>query len=147
MLFERFLSLNEYGAAGMFKETDRSLFYRKSMGIRMYYENCELYQYNGELLYPSGSNKTNMSVYPNYLDGMFVNQDELAKKDKELIDVIFSDFNIYKSSVPIEHTVTGNMYTHSFPHYERILKEGLLSYIDRINNIKDIDIKEGSETV
>ena len=44
MCYETFLSLKEYGAAGMYKEPNRSLFYRKALGIRMFYENCELYK-------------------------------------------------------------------------------------------------------
>lgn len=143
MSYELFFSMNEYGAAGMYKEPNRSLFYRKSLGIRMYYENCELYEYNNELLYPSGVKGTNMSVYPNYLDGMYLNYSELSKKNKDLADLIKKEFNIYEPSVPKEHAVSGNMYTHSFPHYERILKEGLILYIDRINEIKDQDMKEG----
>ena len=143
MCYETFLSLKEYGAAGMYKEPNRSLFYRKALGIRMFYENCELYKYNGELLYPSGYKTMNMSVYPNYLDGMYMNYNELSKKNEDLANLIKKEFNIYEPSVPVEHAVSGNMYTHSFPHYERILKEGLLSYIERINKIKDKDIKEG----
>ena len=143
MSYEKFISLKEYGAAGMYKEPHRSLFYRKSLGIRMYYENCDLYEYKGQLLYPSGHKNTFMSVYPNYLDGMYMNYNELSKKDKTLADLIKKEFNIYEPSVPVEHAVSGNMYTHSFPHYERILKEGLLSYIERINKIEDLDIKEG----
>ena len=143
MSYELFVSLGEYGAAGMYKEKDRSLFYRKALGIRMFYENCELYEYNNELLYPSGHRSTKMSVYPHYLDGMYINYDELKKKNEYLADLIKAEFNVYTSSVPLEHTVTGNMYTHSFPNYERILKEGLLSYIERINNIADKDMREG----
>ena len=41
-VYELFVSLGEYGAAGMFKEINRSLFYRKSLGIRMYYENLAI---------------------------------------------------------------------------------------------------------
>ena len=48
----------------------------------MYYENCELYEYKGELLYPSGTKNTKMTVFPNYLDGMFINYYELSKKIK-----------------------------------------------------------------
>ena len=51
MSYELFLSMNEYGAAGMYKEPNRSLFYRKSLGIRMYYENCELYEYYNGILF------------------------------------------------------------------------------------------------
>jgi len=39
--------------------------------------------------------------------------------------------------------VAGNMYTHSMPNYERILQEGLLSYVPRIEKIADADMREG----
>jgi len=34
-----FLEAGEFAAAGLFEEPDRSLFYRKALGIRRYFEN------------------------------------------------------------------------------------------------------------
>ena len=143
MKYEDIIKLGEYGAAGMYKEPHRSLFYRKALGLRMYYENCALPEYNGELLYPSGASAVNMAVFPGYMDGFMLDKQALKKKDKDLTDEIISDFYRYESSVPVEHSCAGNMYTHSMPNYQRILKEGLLSYRDRIEKISDNEIKDG----
>ena len=138
-----FLEIGEYGAAGMYEEPNRSLFYRKSLGIRRFYENCETAIYNGEYLYPSGVVNTSMYIRPHYLNGMEINYAKIAEKSNYAAKAFIDDFAKFKSSVPPEHTVAGNMYTHSMPNYERILKEGLLSYITRIEKIKDDDMREG----
>ncbi len=143
MISDKFRNIGEYGAAGMYEEPHRSLFYRKALGIRRFYENCELGVYNGEFLYPSGVVATKMDIFPAYLSGMTIRYDAVSKKDKDLAETFFSEFFKYRSSVPEEHTVAGNMYTHSMPNYERILKEGLLSYIQRIEKIEDDDMREG----
>ncbi len=142
MIAERFKRIGEYGAAGMYEEPERSLFYRKALGIRRFYENCALPCYNGELLYPSGAFPNKMLVFPYYEKGMHMNA-ALREKDEELAEIVASEFYRYRSSVPAEHTVAGNMYIHSMPNYERILKEGLLSYGQRIEKIKDKDMREG----
>lgn len=143
MIAEQFKKIGEYCAAGLYEEEDRSLFYRKALGLRRYYENCELPEYNGELLYPSGINKMSTKICPSYLEGTGIYYDDLAKEHKELADLYVSDFKKYTSSVPIEHAVAGSMWTHSFPNYERILKEGFLSYEERIKKANDKDFKEG----
>lgn len=143
MISDKFKEIGEYAAAGMYEETERSLFYRKALGLRRFYENCELAPYNGELLYPSGNVPNNMKIYPYYTSGLIMDYDNVCKKDRELADLFASDFCKFKSSVPPEHTVAGNMYNHSMPNYERILKEGLYSYIDRIKKIDDVDMRDG----
>lgn len=145
LLSEEFLNIGEFGAAGMYEEPDRSLFYRKALGIRRFYENCKLAEYHGEYLYPSGVLPTSMNIQPFYLDGMNIsfNYDCIATANKELADIFVKDFGKYSSSVPLEHTVAGNMYTHSMPNYERILKEGLFSCLSRIKKIEDRDMREG----
>ena len=143
MISERFISLGEYGGAGMYEEPERSLFYRKSLGIRRFYENCKLAAYNGELLYPSGIVPNDMSIFPHYFRGMPMNRNAMIEKDKELAGIYEADFDRYRSTVPWEYGVAGNMYTHSMPNYERVLKEGFLSYIPRIEKIEDKDMREG----
>ena len=143
MICEKFKAIGEYGAAGMYEEPERSLFYRKSLGIRRYYENCELAAYNGEFLYPSKVLPSTMNISPYYMTGMSINYNEVSKKDKQLADLFCSEFEKYHSTVPPEHTVAGDMWTHSMPNYERILKEGLASYIPRIKKIQDKDMSEG----
>ncbi|MBQ2942996.1 MAG: hypothetical protein IJD97_12260 [Clostridia bacterium] len=143
MISEKFKLIGEYGASGMYEEEQRSLFYRKALGIRRFYENCELAPYEGKALYPSGILPKKMSIYPSYLSGMNIDYNDVCKKDTELANQFLSDFCKYHPSVPVEHTVAGSMYTHSMPNYERILKEGLLSYAERIEKIEDKDMREG----
>ncbi len=143
-ILERCLELKEYTAAGAFEEPERSLFYRKALALRRYYENCKLPQYNGEFLYPSGNLIFDGSFTPNFIWGISVNDTENLRKNPDIAKAFNEDFYRYSSSyVPIEHTVAGNMFTHSMPNYERILKEGFNSYIPRIEKIKDTDMRDG----
>lgn len=143
MLKDDFLRLGEYAASGLYEEPDRSLFYRKALGIRRFYENCELAVYSGEYLYPSGVIAQKISVVPEYLNGLTFTSMSFNEKAPVLAKKLNEEFCVYRSTVPIEHTVAGNMFTHSMPNYERILKEGLLSYIPRIEMISDTDMREG----
>ena len=45
-----FLDCKEYAAAGAYEEPHRSLFYRKALAIRRFYERCELPVYQGKPL-------------------------------------------------------------------------------------------------
>ena len=143
MLKDDFLRLGESAASGLYEEPDRSLFYRKSLGLRRFYENCELAVYRGESLYPSGVIAQKMNVVPGYLRGLTFLSKSLNEKAPSLAEKLKEEFCVYHSTVPKEHTVAGNMFTHSMPNYERILKEGLLSYIPRIERISDTDMREG----
>ncbi|MBQ8880106.1 MAG: hypothetical protein IJY69_04650 [Clostridia bacterium] len=143
MIINELLSIGEYAAAGLYEETDRDLFYRKSLALRRYYEKCELAEYRGEYLYPSGVTEQKMRVAPSYLTGLSFNALSRDMLTSDSFERLSREFCAYRSSVPEEHTVAGNMYTHSIPHYERILREGLSSYTDRIKQIEDTDMREG----
>lgn len=137
-MMEKRIDVGQFITTGLFEEPGRSLFYRKALGLRRFYETCELPPYNGEQLYPSGS------VWnPHYMNGLCVDMEKADVEVPEIAQKIRDDFCRYTSSVPREHTVAGDMWTHSMPNYERILKEGLLSYIPRIEKIRDTDLKEG----
>ncbi len=138
MIMKKLLQMHEYGAAGLLEAPGRSLFYRKALGLRRYYEHCEIPSYNGELLFPSGR-----VAAPDYMTGLSFAVDKLREKYPEAAEQIQKEFCRYKSSVPVEHCVAGNMYNHSMPNYERILKEGLSSYIPRIEKIADKELREG----
>lgn len=139
----KLLELGEYAAAGLYEEMDRDLFYRKSLGIRRYYENCELAPYEGKALYPSGRLPEKMKIGLSYFHGLIGNLSFFKENLPEVVDNLVDDLFSLKSFVPSEHTVAGNMYTHSMPNYPRILKEGLLSYIPRIEKIAEKDMREG----
>ena len=143
-LQERFLQIGEYFAAGLYEEEDRGLFYRKALALRRYYEKVSVPEYHGEKLYPSGKMIVENAVYPFYDKGFRINKEALKQKDAELLRILEeSDFCTNWTTVPSEHSVAGNMYTHSMPHFERILEEGFASYEERIRKIEDRDMREG----
>ncbi len=143
MIVERFKALGEHAAAGAYEEPERSLFYRKALGLRRFYENCPLSEYHGEYLYPSGLRPYASHIAPHYLHGLACEDWKFSEENKDLAKQFDEDFRKYKSSVLHPHTVAGNMWTHSHPHYERIIKEGFHSYQTRIEKIKDTELKEG----
>lgn len=144
-LKERFENIGEYCAAGLFEECDRSLFYRKALAIRRFYENALPPKYEGGYLYPSVQPDHSMCVSVNYLNGVFINNyARLAEKDEELAKILAeSDFFKYRPTVPWQHTVAGCMWTHSMPAYDRIASEGLDSYAERVSRMSDSDMREG----
>ena len=140
---QRFLSIGEYVAAGAYEEENRSLFYRKALALRRFYENCPLPEYTGKPLYPSGPIPFDTNIAVNYMKGVFLRADNFDQANQDLMQIFRKDFDIYSSSVPTEHTVAGNMWTHAMPHYERILREGFRSYLPRIEKMTDTDMREG----
>ena len=143
MICNDFLRIGEYAASGAFEEPERSLFYRKALGIRRYYEHCPLYPYHGERLYPSGVRHETMRIFPGYLNGFIANGNGATEEEKALIAQFEADFGKYHSKVPPAHTVTGDMYCHSIPNYGRIIHEGLDSYAERISRMKNIEMRDG----
>jgi formate C-acetyltransferase len=143
MTTEQLIQKGEYIAAGLCEEPERGTFYRRALGLRRFYENCELAEYNGYPLYPSGTIKYDTSIVPDYMSGMGGNFSRLSTVDPDIAQKIKAEFYAYTPSIPKEHTVAGNMSTHSMPHYERILREGFLSYVPRIKLIEDKDMREG----
>lgn len=139
-MYDKLLEIGEIAAAGLYEEPERSLFYRKSLAIRRYYENCELAEYKGNPLYPSGTIKQKTRSNPHYMYGIDCN---IGAEHPELAKRMAEEFGRYKPTVPPEHTVAGCMWIHSMPNYERILAEGLLSYLPRIEKIADKDMRDG----
>ena len=84
MIREEFLRLGEYAAAGLYEEPERGLFYRKALGLRRFYENCELAIYGGEHLYPSGVIEQKMNITPNYLTGLQFASSEFNEQSPHL---------------------------------------------------------------
>ena len=138
-----FLKMGEYAASGAFEEPERSLFYRKALGIRRYYEHCPLYPYHGERLYPSGVRRETMRIFPGYLNGFIINGSGATDEEKTLIRQFEADFGKFRSKVPPQHTVAGDMYCHSIPNYGRIIREGLDSYAERIRRMKKPEMRDG----
>ncbi|MBE6607252.1 MAG: hypothetical protein E7633_01660 [Ruminococcaceae bacterium] len=142
---DRFENIGEYCAAGLFEECDRSLFYRKALAIRRFYENVTPPPYEGGYLYPSIQPSHSMCVSTNYMHGVFINNPvKLTEKDKDLSQILTeSDFFKYRPTIPWQHTVAGCMWTHSMPAYDRIASEGLNAYAERVKKMSDADMREG----
>ena len=141
---ERFLTMGEPLLAGLYENTDRGLFYRKALGLRRYYEAMPAPAYQPGRLYPSGARPSSGTVDPNYMGGYWYDINGLREKDREMADLFASsEFFRYHSSVPKEHTVAGDMWTHSMPDTQRILAEGFDSYDARIEKIEDGDLRDG----
>ena len=96
MVYEKFLKIGEYAASGAFEEPERSLFYRKALGIRRFYENCPLCEYRGERLYPSGVFYSGSAIYPYYLNGLGINYSKVNENNRELIEIFKKDFCRYR---------------------------------------------------
>lgn len=139
---EQFLEIGEYAAAGLFEDTDRSIFYRKAKALRRYWENCALPKYEGKPLYPSGKLDTSVNIRPCFMMG-FSMDPSFPETQPDLATAFEADFCKYKSTVPYVHTVACNMAQHSLPYYERVLKEGFNSYVPRIEKIEDKELREG----
>lgn len=146
-IIKGFLDVGEFAAAGLFETPERSLFYRKALGIRRYFENYPLQKYEGRPLYPSGAIEKPYAIGWDFMSGFAVHASNRDKVDPELIEAYKKDFARYKSFVPFEHTVTGNMSAHSIPYYERIAHEGFESYLPRIEKIADPEIREGLQQI
>lgn len=140
---ERFEKLGEYYAAGLFEDASAAPFARYSRGMRRYLENRPMPEYNGETLYPCGSVQTSMCLRHDYSFTVQADMDALEQKDAVAAQALKEELDKYRSLVPAEHTVGGNMYTHSIPNFPRIVREGLDSYEKRIEGIADADIRNG----
>ena len=136
-----FLSLNEPLAAGLYEDESRGLFYRKALALRRYYESVEPPVYAGEPLYPSGVIQAKHEIRPSYLNGFALNG--FASAHPEESQILKRDFLQGYSSVPREHTLAGNMYTHSMPDFEGILRDGFDAFPSRIESVADPDLRDG----
>lgn len=140
---QRFEKINEFFAAGLYEQQDASPFIRFSRAIRRYLEKRELPDYNGEPLYPCGSFATDFCVKYDYSYTVGVNWGKLEQKDKELAKTLKEELSAYHWDIPQEHRVGGQMYTHSFANFRRLVREGLNSYQKRVEKVKNDDIRNG----
>ncbi len=140
---KRFEAIGEFYAAGLFEEPDRPYFIRFSRALRRYFEQYRLPPYNGQPLYPYGSKSQGLSVNPDYSFTVGVNWKRLQETDEAAAEALNNVLSCYRSQLPPEHVVGGNMYTHSHPNFRRIIREGLDSYEERVKRIADVDIREG----
>ena len=132
-----FEDINEYCAAGLCEEPTAPLFVRFSRGIRRYFERRQMPAYNGEQLYPCGSFSSGLCVDYNYSYTVNFSWSRLKQKDENAAKWLREEFPASRSFLPSEHTVGGALYTHSFANFRRIVREGLDSYEERVEKMKE----------
>ena len=140
---KKFEEINEYYASGFYEEPTVAPFVRFSRAIRRYLEKRPLPAYKGEALYPCGPLSVDTCVNYNFSYTVSVNWKELDKKDLIAAQALRQDLSGFRILMPPEHTVGGAMYTHSFPNFRRIVREGLNSYQSRIEQMEDDDLRDG----
>ena len=142
-MYSFFTDRAEYYGAGYYEEPYKSPFERFSRALRYYFENYGLPDYSGEPLYPCGAKWKTPLVNPDFSFTIAVDWRRLGEQSAEAKDTLLNELSLYDSRVPSVHTVGGNMYTHSYPNFKRIVYEGLDSYEKRIGKISDGEIRNG----
>jgi hypothetical protein len=142
-LAAQFYKAGEFYASGFFENPERGRFFRFAHAQRTFWKNFEMPAYNGGNLYPCGQQYPQASgVTPGYSYTFYLFDNLLTQKSPGLLDAMKSEKDLLPM-VKTRHSVGGNGYVHSIPNYKRILKEGLNSYIRRINSIKNNDLRNG----
>lgn len=143
LLSEKLYKAKEWYAGGLFEKPEKAAFYRYSLAYCRYLENVPLAEYRGGKLYPCGKKYTEeYAVCPDYPYTFFVDYkileqkgniglEEIRKEDEALVRI---------DSV---HTVGGAGYTHGTPNYKRIAREGLNSYVKRIERLPEGEFRSG----
>ena len=148
-IIETFLKINEPYAGGFLEFPERGRFYRYARAQRRYWEFMELTPYRGGNLYPNGGLHEGYEtiMQPSYSYTCSGDPEDVKKLLREnglgeYAELLNGQF-ISPKWVSPPHDVGGNGYTHSHPNYKRVAKEGLDSYIARINALPGGDFKEG----
>ena len=146
--YELFLSINEPFAAGLFEFYEASPIVRHANALKRFFELAKLPPYLKGRIYPSGEcifsfDKT-VSVIPHYSNTFEVrNARSLKEKSPRAYELIRAEDDLVIKFHDSPHTVGGMGWTHSFPNYSRILREGLNAYSERISALPDGDFKRG----
>ena len=137
--------MKEHLAEGFFEMPDASPVRRWCRAVRRRFECRQLHPYDGQPLYPCGRAHVtgeNQIVHPAYSSTYYYNEQALAERlattrdgGRETLDAVQSamrDLGERMSVLRTVHTLGGGGYTHSIPHYGRVLREGLEGHAERI---------------
>ena len=145
ILSELFSSIGEHYAQGLFEFEGDAPIVRYANALKRYWEKAGFPSYDGGMLYPCGVNSfnydTSVAFRPHYANTYQLNHGLLKKKSAEAYEIVIKETSLVKAFKV--HTVGGMGWTHSFPNYERVLREGLNEYERRIDALKDGDFKRG----
>ena len=137
--------LGEHFAAGFMEEPGAPPIRRWSRAVRRRFERRCLPPYEGELLFPSGLahvGAENRILAPSYSFTWSYNgallEESLATAtaaQAEALAALRRDLEPLGAGLDVistVHTVGGRAYTHSIPHYGRVLRDGLAAYGRRV---------------
>jgi pyruvate-formate lyase len=150
--------MGEFLAAGYFELPDASPVRRWSRAVRRRFERRALTPYHGGPLYPSGALRAPEAretriVQPSYSFTWHFDRpawsaalDEAqgdARQTLERLGEAMEDLEARTVPWDSPHTVGGHGYTHSIPHYGRVLREGLDAYAVRVDHGLEAARREG----
>ena len=140
---QTFYMLDEPYAAGFYEYPERDRFFRLAHAQRCLWETMALPPYDGGQLYPCGYKIIQpLAVFPDFSYTFGVNWSLLDGKWPEAVLLLKEETDLLPNVGP-DHIVGGEGYTHSIPRYDRIVREGLDSYEERVRMRDDGDFKDG----
>lgn len=146
---ELFNSIGEIYAAGLFELEGEAPIVRYANALKRFWEKAPIPDYDGGRLYPCGKNPFNfdnsVAVRPHYANTYQISYGALRKKSEQAAFIMSAEENKVKTFGDSPHTVGGMGWTHSFPNYERVLREGLDEYKRRVGALSDSDFKRGMQ--
>jgi len=147
---ELFDSIHEPFAAGLFEDPDAPRIIRYANALKRFWEHTQLPPYDGGLLYPCGVSSFNYDpeiiVHPHYCNTFFlcdykVDRNTLAEKSPEAAQIMLEESRLVVDFQDSPHCVGGMGWTHSFPNYARVLREGLAQYRSRVEALPQGDFR------
>ena len=144
---ELFTSIGEPFAAGLFELEGADPMLRYANALKRFWEQTELPAYDGGQLYPCGVSTFNYNqdvcIRPHYCNVFEIRREKLQQKCAEAYEIIHAEEMLVAKFHGHPHTVGGMGWTHSFPNYSRVLKEGLDTYRSRVEALPEDDFKQG----
>ncbi len=138
-------NLGENFAAGFLELPDAPPVRRWSRAVQRRLEGTRPPPYTGARLYPTGPYRTGREdsiLAPSYSFTWSFNRGELDRRQtdatpeqRDALQFLRTEMDTVErqlSQPAIPHTVGGNGYTHSIPNYGRVIREGLNSYQERV---------------
>ncbi len=146
---ELFFSINEPFAAGLFEFEGESPIPRYANALKRFFELAKLPPYEGGMLYPSGvcmfHFDNSVAVQPHYANTTQINFPMLKEKDPRAFALMKAEYDLVVKFNDSPHKVGGMGWTHSFPNYTRILREGLHRYQARVAALPEGDFRRGMQ--
>ena len=145
-----FFEIGEPLAAGFFEEPEASTARKFCRGFRRYFENCPVPDHKpGTPLYPACQmDRSTLAVTPEYGAQYSVNFGKLEAKSKIAADIFrefhknHSDYHIVDGvNEVLKYTSYIDACNHSALNYKRITLEGIDRYEQRVQAMKDQDLR------